>query len=345
MIKQLSSIRFSYIRSHFYSLFLTGLTLLSILLSIYILLSPDWLTINSIFLFLSLYLFLAVIFSFYVGFKSSSDMKERLDSLSVLITQYSNGNYQSTFHFKERDEITRIGNELNELGDKMQSQVKSLQRMANEKTSLAKSAHKAAVIEERQRLARDLHDAVSQQLFALTMMSEAALKQFDKHPEIAKSQIAEVASAALHAQTEMRALLLHLRPVQLSGEPLQKGIHHLIAELKKKSNINFVLQIDEHITLSKIKEEHIFRIIQESLSNILRHAQATKVKINLTKRKNELFLRISDNGIGFDTVNSSELKASYGLKTMRERTEELGGHFSIRSNKNEGTYIDIRIPC
>ncbi|GGB51696.1 sensor histidine kinase [Virgibacillus dakarensis] len=345
MIKRFSSIRFSYIRSHLYGLFLTTVTLLSLLLSIYVLFEPAWLNAASIFVYVLLSGFLGTIISFYAGFKSSGDLKERLDYLSVLITQFANGDYHSRVYFTEDDEFTRIANELNALGEKLQNQVKSLQRMADEKADFARSAHKAAVIEERQRLARDLHDAVSQQLFALTMMSEAAVRQLEKKPEIAKEQMQEVATAALKAQTEMRALLLHLRPVHLSGEALSTGVKKLITELKQKSSLDFHLFIDDDLKLSETTEEHVFRTIQESLSNTLRHANATEVTLRLKKRDNELFLHISDNGNGFDIERDTNRKTSYGLKTMKERAEELGGTFIIRSNKGEGTYIDIRIPC
>lgn len=288
--------------------------------------------------------------SFYTGFKSAGNhLKNTLDSLSILITQFSNGNYQSSVQFPEGaaggDELLRIGNELNELGGKLQNQVKSLQRMADEKADFAKSAHKAAVIEERQRIARDLHDAVSQQLFALTMMSEASIKQLEKNPILAKEQMKEVAAAALQAQTEMRALLLHLRPVHLSGDSLATGIHKLINELKQKSQIHFQLNISEELQLSNTIEEHVFRIIQESLSNILRHANASEVRLLISKKSKELFVHIQDNGKGFEVAKNNDRKTSYGLKTMRERSEELGGTFIIRSNPDEGTYIDIRIPC
>jgi len=293
----------------------------------------------------SLYIGIGILVSIYVGFRSSGDLKQRLDYLSVLITQFANGNYQSRVHFDdEGDEIARIGNEMNEFGRKLETQVRSLRRMADEKADFAQSAHKAAVIEERQRLARDLHDAVSQQLFALTMMSEAAVKQLDKNPEMAKTYIQEVAAAALKAQTEMRALLLHLRPVELSGEPLPVGIHKLIKELKERSPIQFHVSIDESLELSSSAEEHVFRIVQESLSNILRHANATEVTLKFTKRNNELFVHIADDGDGFDVDVDSQRKTSYGLKTMRERSEEIGGTFSLKSIKGEGTYIDIRIP-
>ncbi|MBR3119143.1 sensor histidine kinase [Oceanobacillus profundus] len=350
MKNRFSSIRYIFIRSHLYSMFLTSILLLTILLSIYVLFEPEWLTVQSIFLFAILYASIAFVISLYTGFKEVGNMlKTKLDGISLLITQFSNGNYDSSIQFpksmKDEDEITRIAKDLNELGNKLKNQVKSLQRMADEKADFAKSAHKAAVIEERQRIARDLHDAVSQQLFALTMISEASIKQFDKNPALAKKQMKEVATAALQAQTEMRALLLHLRPVHLSGDSLATGIHKLIEELKQKSSIHFHLKINEELELSETIEEHVFRIVQESLSNILRHANANNVQVEIFKKSNELFVHIQDDGKGFDVVNDKERKTSYGLKTMRERSEELGGTFVIRSNPDEGTYIDIRIPC
>lgn len=340
-----TSLRFRSVRSHLYGLFLTTIILLAVLLSVYVLISPPWLAHESIFLFISMYVILATVIALFVGFHSSGHIIDRLSHLSVLITQFANGNYKSRVHFNEKDEITRIGNEMNELGMKMQNQVKSLQRMAEEKAEFSKLAHKSAVIEERQRLARDLHDAVSQQLFALTMMSEAALKQIEQQPELAKEQLTEVVKAAHHSQAEMRALLLHLRPVHLSGDSLAVGIAKLIKELEDRSKIQFVLTIGEDLELSESIEEHVFRIIQEAFSNILRHANATEVKLSIKKHPRELFVHINDNGKGFSVDEKTNTKASFGLKTMQERTEELGGTFSIRSRLEAGTYIDIRIPC
>ncbi|HLR74749.1 MAG TPA: sensor histidine kinase [Virgibacillus sp.] len=345
MFRKLSNIRYMYIRSHLYGLFLTAIILLSILLSIYVLFEPNWINVTVIFTFILIYVCLGIMISIYAGFKSSGNFKERLDYISVLITQFANGNYQSRLQFNENDEVTRISKELNELGEKLQNQVKSLQRMADENASFAKSAHKAAVMEERQRLARDLHDSVSQQLFALTMLSEAALKQIDTNPELAKEQLFEVTSAGVIAQSEMRALLLHLRPVYLSGEPLTKGVRQLIGDLQQKCPINFDIQMDEELELTDTTEEHVFRIIQESLANILRHSHATKVTLNIFRKNDELFVHVSDNGQGFNIDKHIKQKTSYGLKTMQERSEELGGTFNIRSKENEGTYIDIRIPC
>ncbi|WP_040981942.1 sensor histidine kinase [Oceanobacillus jeddahense] len=342
------SIRFSFIKSHLYVLFLTTCILLAIILSLFVIWEPDWLTAQSIFLFIGLYIVVGFILSLQAGFTQIGNLlKVRLDAISIQIKQFANGNYTSkisTVH-EDVDETDRIIVELNDLGDKLQRQVESLQRMADEKADYAKSAHKAAVIEERQRIARDLHDAVSQELFGLAMLSEAALKLFDKKPAVAKEQMQEAVQSAHQAQAEMRALLLHLRPVYLtSGETLEEGVQKLIDALEQKSNLTFQIDIDEMLDLKEVVEEHIFRIIQESLSNILRHANADTVKVEIKRKQEELHLRIEDDGAGFELDNQQDKKTSYGLKTMKERSEELGGTFTIRSKKGQGTYIYIRIP-
>ncbi|WP_112180098.1 sensor histidine kinase [Paraliobacillus zengyii] len=344
MLQQLNSIRYTYIRSHLHALLLTALTLLAMLLTIHVVFDPNWLSTASIFIFIGTYFVIAFLFSLYVGFRSSGDIKTRMDYLSVLIAQMSRGNYTTKVYDIGDDEIARIGEELNELGQKMQSQVKSLQRLADEKAEFAKSAHKAATIEERQRLARDLHDAVSQQLFALAMMSQTTVRLVEKNPIKAKEQIREIADTALKAQTEMRALLLHLRPVHLSGDRLPIGVNQLVTELEQKCPIKFQLHIDEIDGLSETTEEHLFRIVQESLSNTLRHADASEVTIEIQQHQRDVFLHIADNGKGFDLAADEDKMASYGLKTMKERSEEIGGTFAIRSKQGEGTHIDIRIP-
>lgn len=347
MHNRLKGIRFIFIRSHIFVLFLSSVILLSLLLSVHVLFEPEWLTTESVFLFIISHLVIGFPLAFYAGFNGNGNyLKTSFDAITLLIKQYANGNYQSSIQLldNEDDEIHRASNSLNELGKKLQDQVKSLQKMADEKSELAKSAHKTAVIEERQRIARDLHDAVSQELFALAMLSEAAIKQLDLKPELAKAQMLEVSQSAHQAQTEMRALLLHLRPVYLSGESLIEGLHKLINELKQKSNLQFTLKFDDQLEMQETIEEHIFRIVQESLSNILRHANATEVYVEISKKSEEIFILIEDNGEGFDMTGTSGKKTSYGLKTMKERSEEIGGTFTVRSNVDEGTYIQIRIP-
>ncbi|WP_442599089.1 sensor histidine kinase [Neobacillus sp. D3-1R] len=277
----------------------------------------------------------------YVGLKNSTYLKGHLGDIHLFISGLKNGKLSERLNSSDLEEMGPIVEELNQLAIFLEEQAYSMQRLADEKVTLAQSAHTAAVMEERQRLARDLHDVVSQQLFALSMLSSATLRLIDKDPSKVKEQIKEIADIATKAQGEMRALLLHLRPVQLSEDSLCEGIIKLIVELKEKTNLEFQASIDEIENLSTAAEEHLFRIVQEALSNILLHSEANKVKITLTEREHDIHLYISDNGRGFDP--SKDRFASYGLKTMRERCEEIGGIFNIRSKENEGTYLDIRI--
>lgn len=344
MFMRLNNIRYMYIRSHLYGFVLNTFLLLAILLSVYVWFRPEWLNAQAVFLFMSTYVFIGFIMSVYAGFHSSTGIKQRMDRLSMLIKQLSRGDFSARVEEDPQDEMTGLTEDLNELGEKLQQQKDSLVKLADERAELAKSAHKAATIEERQRLARDLHDAVSQQLFALTMMAQATEKVFDKKPDKARSQLHEITQMALQAQTEMRALLLHLRPVYLSGDSLSEGVHSLIEELKQKCSLQFFVEIENHLDLSDTSEEHVFRVLQEALSNILRHANASTVHVKMSVVDDKVFVHIGDDGVGFQAEDKQTNKASYGLKTMRERCEEIGGDFSIRSREGEGTHIDMRVP-
>lgn len=297
---------------------------------------------KNILLLTLLLLVVYIILSVHIGYRSGQSFLKRLDEILSFVSILRSGKYSARAVEIEKDEIGLIFEEMNQLAIYIQDQVRSLQRLADEKTELANQAHQAAVMEERQRLARDLHDSVSQQLFALGMISSAALRTVSKDPVKTESLLEQVANISAKAQGEMRALLLHLRPIDLKGDTLIEGLNKLVNELKEKTKLDIECQLENIDSLSKAIEEHVFRIVQEALSNILRHSEATKVRINLELINEHLHLYISDNGKGFKVERS--LMTSYGLQTMRERCEELGGVFQIRSMEEEGTYINIRIP-
>ncbi|MDF1507347.1 sensor histidine kinase [Robertmurraya sp. DFI.2.37] len=340
-MKKLNSIRYWFLQNYLMMAFISTL-ILFIGFQLLLVNRSVKLTIENTFWF-SMIAFIVFLFvGAYFGYRSSSLLKGRLTDLLLYVSSLRSGNLPGRLEVNENDEIGMISEELNQLAEFFEEQKHSLQRLADTKTSLAQSAHAAVVMEERQRLARDLHDVVSQQLFALSMMSSATLRLFEIDREKAKEQLVEISKIAAHAQGEMRALLLHLRPIQLSDDRLCDGVIKLIQDLKGKTNIEFQASIDEIVHISKAAEEHLFRIIQEALSNVLRHAEASKISISLTEEERYIYLFISDNGKGFNPT--IERVASYGLKTMRERCEEVGGVFNIRSKEREGTYIDIRIP-
>ncbi|RJE91328.1 sensor histidine kinase [Paenibacillus sp. 1011MAR3C5] len=199
-----------------------------------------------------------------------------------------------------------------------------------------------AVLEERQRLARELHDAVSQQLFAISMTATAVSRTIERDWERAKRQVQLIEEMAAVAQSEMRALLLHLRPVHLDGKNLGQALTTLIDELKQKVPMEIILEVDESIVLLPQTEDHLFRIAQEALSNTLRHSKAGSMRIRLLRLDNKVHLTLQDNGVGFDL--EAKKQTSYGLLTMEERVSELGGSLQVISQPGEGTTIHLWVP-
>ncbi|WEV60351.1 sensor histidine kinase [Streptococcaceae bacterium ESL0729] len=198
------------------------------------------------------------------------------------------------------------------------------------------------VTEERKRISRELHDSVSQQLFAATMILSGVVSNKNLDTEQMTTQARLVLKILHEAQNEMRALLLHLRPVELNGKSLIDGITSLVDELQAKISGKISWVYDTNIKLSKTVEDNIFRIMQELLSNALRHSKAQNIDISLLASGRSVILRVEDDGVGFDTKETKT--ASYGLKNIRERSVLLGGDVKIVSAPNQGTSIEIRIP-
>lgn len=230
---------------------------------------------------------------------------------------------------------------LKETNELIETQRKSLQRLSNEKAEANDKIIQERIVAERQRLARELHDSVSQQLFAASMLL-SALTETETPPEETKQKLNQIEKIVQQAQLEMRALLLHLRPIALNNNTLAQGLKDLILELKQKVHFDIDYQIEE-IQLSKAEEDHLFRIAQEALSNTLRHAKATEVELLLIERDQLAILRIQDNGRGFDPTDETH-STSYGLKNIAERAVEIGAKYKIVSVSGEGTIVEVKVP-
>ena len=144
------------------------------------------------------------------------------------------------------------------------------------------------------------------------------------------------------AQLEMRALLLHLRPAALNNKSLAEGLEELLVELREKVLFDIRFRLEE-VTLSKGAEDHLFRIAQETLSNTLRHAQATEVDVLFVERDGLAILRVQDNGVGFK--DSDGKGGSYGLQNVKERAIEIGGTCKIVSVPSQGTIVEVKLPA
>lgn len=195
---------------------------------------------------------------------------------------------------------------------------------------------------ERKRIARDLHDTVSQEIFAAHMILSGLSQQATKlEPENMQTQLQGVTAILETAQRDLRILLLHLRPVELEQKSLVEGIQSLLKELKEKSDlkVDFKFQV---VNLPKKIEEHIFRIVQELISNTLRHAQASCLDVYLYQTETELQLKVVDNGRGFEPADVDDL--SYGLANIKERVEDMAGTLQLLTAPKQGLAVDIRIP-
>lgn len=195
---------------------------------------------------------------------------------------------------------------------------------------------------ERKRIARDLHDTVSQELFAAHMILSGVSQQTLKlDREKMQTQLQSVAAILETAQKDLRVLLLHLRPVELEQKSLVEGIQILLKELEDKSDLKVSLKQNVSKLPKKI-EEHIFRILQELISNTLRHAQASCLDVYLYQTDFELQLKVVDNGIGFQLGSLDDL--SYGLRNIKERVEDMAGTVQLLTAPKQGLAVDIRIP-
>lgn len=236
------------------------------------------------------------------------------------------------------DDGTEISTNIQRLSKKMNLMTASLQ--SKENSRILKSQE--IVKQERKRIARDLHDTVSQDLFAASMvLSGIAQNVSQLDVDQVGSQLLAVEEMLQHAQNDLRILLLHLRPVELENKTLSEGFRMILKELTDKSDIEVVY--DESIlTLPKKIEDNIFRIGQEFISNTLKHSQASRLEVYLNQTENELQLKMIDNGIGFDMDSVYDL--SYGLKNIEDRVEDLAGNLQLLSQPGKGVAMDIRLP-
>lgn len=214
--------------------------------------------------------------------------------------------------------------------------------IALENAHLYEDAQKVATLEERQRMARELHDSVSQSLYGIALGTHAAREQLNQAPEKLQPTLDYILTLSENAVTEMRALVFELHPESLE----QLGLVILLTKLVEAQSARYgvVTQLglcaEPDLTLEA--KEVTYRIAQEALRNISKHAQATTIKVRMECEEAWVSLEVVDDGVGFDT--SSQFPGHFGLQSMRERAEGLGGRFEIESLPGSGTRVSVRLP-
>ncbi|MBN2001924.1 MAG: GAF domain-containing protein [Anaerolineae bacterium] len=205
-------------------------------------------------------------------------------------------------------------------------------------------ARQASVLEERQRIARDLHDSVTQSLYGLATLTEAGQAQLESDAGDAVGRtLAHIGETTRQALREMRLFIHQLRPPELESEGLVGALHQRLAAVEGRSNIRARLLVDEAVpaSLPAAAQEAFYRIANEALNNALRHARATEVTLYLRHADGRSNLEIVDDGCGFDPQTQS--KGGMGLRNMREYAAQVGGALRITSAPGAGTRVEVTL--
>lgn len=209
--------------------------------------------------------------------------------------------------------------------------------IAIENSRLRSSAEQAAVAAERSRIARELHDAVTQTLFAASLIAEVVPKLWERNPNEGRRRLAELRQLTRGALAEMRTLLLELRPSTLAEVELSDLVRQLGEALAGRARIPVDVTVSGQMTLPTDVKIALYRVAQETLNNIFKHAEASEVQMRLDYTDNRVCLSILDNGRGFDPLRVTP--QSLGLKFMQERLAGIGGSLDIISQPGQGTRI------
>jgi signal transduction histidine kinase len=227
-----------------------------------------------------------------------------------------------------------------------QALLAELQTAHRQLQAYAAQAEQMAATEERNRLGRELHDSVTQTVFSLALTARAARLLLTRDPSRAAEQLDRVHELAQNAVSESRSLISHLRPRSMAEHGLFDALRQYIAERQERDGLTVTFNTVGERSLPADAEEALYRIVQEALSNIVKHAQTDRAEVTLRLESDRVLLQVEDHGVGFDPnrVDMDSQVGHLGLTSMSERTKLLGGSFDITSQPQGGTCVSVVIP-
>ena len=266
---------------------------------------------------------LAVVVGTIFGFLMSHWLTRRLKKVDRAAEKWSRGEFSSFVEDRSADEVGQLARQLN-------SMAKQFEELLTARQSLA-------ILDERNRLARDLHDSVKQQIFAVSMQIGGAQALIDYNVEATRTRLFDIEQLIYRAQEELAMLIYQLRPSMLIDKNLAEALLTYCEAWRLHHNVELDMHIEENIVLPVKVEEAFFRVAQEALANVARHSQGDHVQLHLYSRADEVVLNIEDNGQGFDTQITGG--HTIGLRSMQERMENIDGSLTISSARGQGTRI------
>ncbi len=259
------------------------------------------------------------------GLIMSSGLTRRLASLTASADAWAEGDFSAMPADRKQDEIGLLSQRMRNMAERIQGLLQDRQVLAQ--------------MEERNRLARDLHDTVKQQAFATMMQVRAARNQLPEDPTAAATHLLEAESLIKASQQELALMIAELRPAALENQGLEAALQAYLANWSVQACIPASFHCTDCRTLALDVEQVLYRVAQEALANVARHSRASAVRVRLQFERERVRLEIHDNGAGFDLHNSG---TGYGLQSMRERLASVNGKLLV-SSSNEGTSVVAEI--
>jgi two-component system, NarL family, sensor histidine kinase LiaS len=272
---------------------------------------------------------LAALIGTMFGFLTAHGFSQRFKRLSGTVEQWGKGNFTALAIDRSGDELGQLTRRLNLLAEQFQDLLASQQQLAT--------------LEERQRLARDLHDSVKQQVFAISMLVNSAKRQLSLDRNRAQTYLEETDTYVQNVQQELNTLVHALRPAALAEQGLVAAVSDLATHWSQQSGIAAQVKVEGTVSPSLTVEEALFRIAQEALANSARHSQATQVELTLTSDQVSCTLTLDDNGQGFDSATAQG--KGIGLRSMEERIHAVGGTLVVASALGKGTRVTACCPA
>ncbi len=214
---------------------------------------------------------------------------------------------------------------------------------------LYERSRELSMLEARNRLALELHDAVSQKLFSLVLTAEAAGTQLERDPAAARAHVGRLQALAAEALEELRSLIFELRPPVLERDGLCGALRKHVEMLRRLHRVEIDVEIDDAVSAPAAaghgaRDQEVFRVAQEALQNALRHAAPGRLGVRLGRHDAQLVLEVVDDGAGFDPAEPELRARRLGLTSMEERAQRLGGSLEIRSAPGAGTTVRLEAP-
>lgn len=222
--------------------------------------------------------------------------------------------------------------------------ISQLEKTQRQLEAYVQQAEELAAMKERNRLARELHDSVTQTIFGMTFAAETARSQLERDPDQVPTLLDNLSNLAESALSEMRSLVFELRPPKSASDGLVPAIENHLQLLDQHDGLSVDFVVEGEEQLSALQAHRLFRITQESLNNVSKHANTDSASVQLKFLPSETILTISDQGAGFNPEAIKEWDEHLGLKSIRERVDSLEGKLNIESSPGEGTRIRVEVP-